>query len=593
MENIEGDDRARAVREAEEETSENGEHGVARARREVVWTRTRILQLLGGGGLIAALFSWLQFSTNSICCGDYDGYYHFKWSRMLWDGMRTGHFPPLFTQLPLTTLNARDYVDHHFLFHVLQIPFTWFSDVTLGAKIATLLFTTLAVTSCYWLVVRYRLRYPFVWLLALLASSVPFLYRMNMAKAMSVSIVLMVVGIYLLFERKYYWLAPLAFLFALTYDMWVLLCFAALIWACVECWVERRVVWRALAGVGLAVGGAFLGFVINPYFPRNVKLFAEHMLMKVTTSGFSTQVGGEWYPYDSWEFLMLCVVAFVAMFVGYVAFGGSDKRQSARPLFFLIFSTLLLIANAKWKRFSEYWPPFAVLFAAFTLQTVFEGARAAIGRLPEDVLEELQPFLDRHERADVLEQRRGERWQEYAVLATIVVALLLILAGNAVLTAKDIAGSAPPDHYRKATEWIRANVPRGEMIFNTDWDDFPRLFYFAPEYSYVSGLDPTYLHDQNPQLSEAYKRITVGEEDDPGLIIRERFGARFVFSDNEHEDFYNKALDSGWFDEVYADDDATILRIRDAKGAPPPIPEDEQNKEDDPVNTDEDESNAP
>ncbi|HVF50616.1 MAG TPA: hypothetical protein VNA19_11050, partial [Pyrinomonadaceae bacterium] len=555
-----------AAAQAEGEGGEGSRKGAAFGE----WVRARGLYLLGGLALIASVFGWLQFSTGSICCGDYDGYYHVKWSRMLWEGMRSGQFPPLFTVLPLTTLNPQDYVDHHFLFHVLQIPFTWFRDTTLGAKVGTLIFSTLAVFSCYWLVVRYRLRYPLMWLLALLACSAPFLYRMNMAKAMSVSIVLLIAGIYLLFERRYRLLAPLAFLFALTYDMFVLLCVAAFVWAFVVWWNERRIEWQPVA---LAVAGSIAGFIINPYFPRNIRLFVEHLMMKVTTGGFSTEVGGEWYPYNSWEFLMNCFAAFIATLAGYIAFNNSDRRNS-RAFFFLIFSTILLVANAKWKRFSEYWPPFAILFAAFSLQNLLSGARSAAAQLPDEVLDELQPYFDRHEHPATIARERGERWREYALVGVVVLYLCFQTAGNFTVTARDIEGSAAPNHYKAATDWLHANVPKGEMIFNTDWDDFPRLFYFASEYTYVSGLDPTYLHDKNPKLSELYKRITVGDEDDPGPIIRQSFGARYVFSDNEHEDFYNKALDSGWFDEVYVDDDATILRIRDTKGEPPPIPED-------------------
>ncbi len=101
----------------------------------------------------------LQFSTSAICCGDFDGYYHIKWSRLLWESLRARSFPPQFTWLPLTTLNPKQYVDHHLLFHFFQMPFTWFGDLRLGAKISAIIFASLAVFSCYWLLVRYRIRF--------------------------------------------------------------------------------------------------------------------------------------------------------------------------------------------------------------------------------------------------------------------------------------------------------------------------------------------------------------------------------------------------------------------------------------------------
>jgi hypothetical protein len=110
----------------------------------------------------------------------------------------------------------------------------------------------------------------------------------------------------------------------------------------------------------------------------------------------------------------------------------------------------------------------------------------------------------------------------------------------------------------------------GQVIFNTDWDDFPRLFYYDPGHAYVSGLDPTYLYDKDPQLSKLYVRITTGEEEDPGPLIRDRFGARFVFTDNSHGDFFDNARASGWFDVIYEDHDCTIFQIRDKKTEPEP-----------------------
>src|SRR3982750_2103307 len=76
----------------------------------------RVLYLIVGAVTIGLIFWRLQFSNQSICCGDFDGYYHIRWSRLLWENMRAGHLlPPTFKWLPLTTLNPKDYVDHHLL----------------------------------------------------------------------------------------------------------------------------------------------------------------------------------------------------------------------------------------------------------------------------------------------------------------------------------------------------------------------------------------------------------------------------------------------------------------------------------------------
>jgi hypothetical protein len=257
------------------------------------------------------------------------------------------------------------------------------------------------------------------------------------------------------------------------------------------------------------------------------------------------------------------------MLVGYISFEPSERKRAHYPIFFLLFSTALMIMTARWKRIAEYWPPFAVLFAAFTLQPWLQGLRPYPRRLPPEVLEELQPFFDREEK----EQRAFHDMLRNIGVATATLVLGVFLYFNLTATEKEIAQSEPHDYYQAGAQWLRNNVSPGQIIFNTDWDDFPRLFYYAPSYHYVSGLDPNYLYDKDPDLSRLYDRITLGQEEDPGPLIRDRFGARYVFSDNQHHDFFEHAQSSGWFDIVYEDKDCTIMYVRDEKHVENPLGE--------------------
>src|SRR6185295_7554703 len=179
---------------------------------------------LGAAAIVIGLIFWqLQFSTSAICCGDFDGYYHIKWTRELWDSIKTHSFVPSFPWLPLTTLNPKQYVDHHLLFHIILIPFARFEDPRVGAKVSAILFGSLAVVLCYWLLIRYRIRYVLVWLVALLACSAPFLFRLNMTKAPPFAIIFLVVAIHFLFQKRYWPLLIIAFLFTETYDVFPLL----------------------------------------------------------------------------------------------------------------------------------------------------------------------------------------------------------------------------------------------------------------------------------------------------------------------------------------------------------------------------------
>jgi len=114
------------------------------------------------------------------------------------------------------------------------------------------------------------------------------------------------------------------------------------------------------------------------------------------------------------------------------------------------------------------------------------------------------------------------------------------------------------------------NIPKGERIFNCTWDDFPKLFFYDTKHTYVYGLDPNYLYSAHSDLYTLLKDLTEGKTEDPAPLIRDRFGANYIFADaKENTDMLAKALESGWVETVYQDDEARLLKIRAEKGEPP------------------------
>jgi hypothetical protein len=490
------------------------------------------VQLIIGFVLILGVMVKIEFAGPAIL--DNDGYYHIRWSQMLRD--RLPHLPE-FKALPLTTLNQRDYVDHHFLFHLLLIPFT-FGDLRIGAKLAAAIFSSLALTSLFWLLIAYQVPHRWLWLAPLVASSEPFLYRMAMTRAPSLSLVMLTVGAYLILQRRHIWLALLAFAFVWLYSLFPLIIAFSAAHTIAVYLTNRKIDLRAVVA---SVCGVIAGLVINPYFPKNLMLFREHLLTKLTIS-YPVDVGVEWYAYDTWVMIESSAVAFAIYFVALAAFDFRSRLRDLKPLFFLIVSAMLLVMAFKSRRFIEYWPPFAIIFAAFTI-----SQQARINRT----------WFARPRDAAIM-----------ATVASVITSTLIVgMAFTLWRAGSDVASEADPFAYRGASEWLRTHTQPGSIVFNTDWDDFPMLFYYNPDNTYIVGLDPTYLYDRDQQLWKLYERITLGEEDDPAPIIRDRFGAEYVFTDNEHTYFLDIATSSGDFETVYTDNYTTVLRIQPAEKA--------------------------
>jgi hypothetical protein len=145
--------------------------------------------------------------------------------------------------------------------------------------------------------------------------------------------------------------------------------------------------------------------------------------------------------------------------------------------------------------------------------------------------------------------------------------MLLALAGMIGLTINAgrtaMASSQPSAKYAESSTWLRAHSPAGTMIFQTDWDDFPRLFFYNSANTYTIGLDPTFMQLHDQQLYDTWVNITRGKVEQPGAIIRDRFGAHFIISDLEHEAFMRQASKDPLLREVHRDRYAVVYQVLD------------------------------
>jgi hypothetical protein len=143
--------------------------------------------------------------------------------------------------------------------------------------------------------------------------------------------------------------------------------------------------------------------------------------------------------------------------------------------------------------------------------------------------------------------------------------VLIVLFAGVRTTFNDarssIQGSKPYGLYAGAAAWLEANTPAGSRVFQTDWDDFPRLFYYNTHNTYLVGLDPTYMQLYDAELYDRWVAITRGQVDNPSDAILSEFGARYVMSDLLHGNFLNQADADPRLVEVYLGPDSIIYEI--------------------------------
>jgi hypothetical protein len=482
--------------------------------------------------LFVALFTFIQFGTDALAGND--GYYHIKMGWLI----RQEGLKPDFPWLPQTILNGDAYYDHHLLYHVYLALFATVDPaidggaaLTLSAKIASVIMPSLAFVAVWWLLRGQQVRWPALWALALFMVSEAFLYRMSMPRAQSASLLVLALGLHWLFTEKFWFLIPLGFLYVWLYNAFPLLLVLGGVYLVATLLTERRLVWQAVVFPAIGIG---LGIIINPYFPENASFILSHLLPKIGDS--ATKVGNEWYPYRTATLLENSGGALAAFALGILALGWQKTRINRSTLTALVLALLFGLMLFQSRRFVEYFPAFALIFAALSISPTLKEWE---GRLAEK-----RPFL--------------------SYLLPIAFLLLLFLPLNqTVLDAREsLADAKPADQYAAASLWLREEAPANAKIFQTDWDDFTRLFFYNTDIIYTAGLDPTYTELYDADLYEAWVAITKGKIENPSTLIRERFAGEYVFSDLNHEDFIEQAEADPHLEEIYRDDYAIIFAVK-------------------------------
>jgi hypothetical protein len=316
------------------------------------------------------------------------------------------------------------------------------------------------------------------------------------------------------------------------YDAFPLLPVLAVFYLLMIALLEHRFEYRPLLFIGV---GIILGLLINPYFPENIVFSFRHMLPKLIDAT-SVRVGNEWYPYETDQLLKNSLPALIAFGSGIVALGLSEKKMDVRTgtglLATLLFGFMLFQA----RRFIEYFPPFALIFAAFAWA----------------------PLLSASKSVPAIPRRFNPR-----VLPVIVLALMIAVSMVKTLpaTQESLRKSKPYNLYAGASAWLIENSTEGDRVFQTDWDDFPRLFYYNTHNTYLVGLDPTYMQLHDQELYDLWVLITRGKIQEPSQYIVAQFDARFVHSDLAHKKFIRYAEQDPGLREVYRDEQAVIFEV--------------------------------
>lgn len=473
--------------------------------------------------IAATIFGFLEFISPGLAGND--GYYHIA----MGDLIRNEGLPVHFPYLEFTLLDTAHYVDMHLLFHLLQSPFTAFLTLDHAAKLSVTIFAALTSTAYVYVFKRYGIPHPLFWLIILLISSDTFLYRMSMPRPPVFALAYMLLAFHALMQRRYVLLALTALLFTWTYKLFPILIPLTLFGMAAYSAENRTLDLKPLVAVCL---GMIMGLIINPYFPDNIEFLWHAIRMKILVSDFATNVGKEWYPYTTLYLFKILYLPLAAWMFGLLLTNRKEWQQDPARLFWFLTSTMFLIMLIKSRRFIEFFPPAAILFFAFSARSWLQHADNA------------------------------KLWRRHWPLTAT---LFLTLAGIGYHTLNQsyntMTHRAPINAYRGATQWLISHTPKNARVFNTDWDDFPKLFFHNRHNTYIVGLDPDYMRLKNASLYKTWRMIGKGKISHPEDILLNTFGSDYVFTDTHHKRFIRIANRNLRLKKVYSDRYAIVYQV--------------------------------
>jgi hypothetical protein len=486
---------------------------------------------------------------------DPDGFYHARASQLLNAGELSDTFPWLF----FTTWNE-NYANQHYLYHWLLNPFNTVEKLPISIVVFGLVFIALFIA----VLTKYKISYKPFWVLLLLGSSVDFLFRISLVKANTVSLALLCAIVLLIYSwhvhRNKYSLLGIGLvsgIFVWTYGGFICVPFLLGAYAAAEIISQRfltnlKIISAAILPALISVAGIAFGMTLHPQSHHIYSLMYDQLFRTGLGAGSVVPAGNEWLAFNiDWFFKSNILILFAWVFSLCLLFRNVYAKREVKPdqtlALWLQITAIGLIAITLWhRRFIEYSIPFTVLATAVTLQP----------HLLKLKWQELKTTFN--------------FWQMKVAVLLIAILVLGVGAHNVRDVHRSLHNGDSGTSYKEAAVWLEENSESGDIVLNTQWDQFPQLFYYDSKNYYIVGLDPTFMYIQNPGK---YWRWRLIADDNPEQwqsieqiheVISKDLSSKFIFIDKDRNSDladYLATQNSQLFSVGYSDDSIVVYKV--------------------------------
>jgi hypothetical protein len=395
-----------------------------------------------------------------------DSYYHVAHSQLLVDSTNWELVKPwvkfhFFTDFP---------VDPYFLFHKLNSFAINLAGIVLGSKMFISLLTGITFSTFYFVLVKYKISYPFIWSLLLGVSSAYFSFKFLLIRSYVLAPAFLLIIYYLLDQKKYLAVTTITGLFMLYYGMG----FTALILA--SCFLladfinKQQIDWDRLLAV---LVGLLIGISLHPssfnYLQYLYVQYGKFFLLKFSnvplTSGKEINLSGLSSLVKNLLPVGIFLISIAAFFEYYL---NQKKLTKFLPLF--LFTSFWFLIFLIWPRGINYWLPFSLLFAAILYSKI---------NLPQKINKFKQP------------------------VAIVLISISIITGGynfyQIFSSIKQHNNSNELKQTNQVAKFLQENTPKNSTLFYSRWSYFPELFYFNKHNKYLFAFGSIFTYQSSPK----------------------------------------------------------------------------------------------
>ncbi|MEK9184055.1 MAG: hypothetical protein AAB890_03220 [Patescibacteria group bacterium] len=432
--------------------------------------------------LISVLFT---LTYNQIT--DADGFYHIKHS---WIYRQQGVLDSSFPWAQYSVINQYS-GDIWYGFHVLLLPFTFFSNLVSGIKIGSVAIMAGSLLLVWLAFHRLKFSAPLFWLLFFTFASADALYRFTTLRPHPISLALSLLIFSFLIVR----------LESPKKHFWVLLVIAS-----VFSWVHLSMSWLpvlivlTIGGIRLlkhqrpdylssfaVVLGLLVGWFARPNFWETAKIAYIQIVQLFLSKDLPLRFGRELTPFV-WEnfvdqlipitlFLLAGIsVLFYLMFRERDGFFRNLFNCSTPALASLVLTAIFgYMSFGVARRSIEIFVGFAVIFLASISGLFLEKYPGFLKRVTSDI-------------------------GKLALTGAVLTLLFFMAVKNIYRFSTYVPHSFDPRQLQEVSNWLKEHTRPGQIVFNIHWDRFAQLFFWNDHNYYINGMDPIFQYAYSPEL---------------------------------------------------------------------------------------------